>query len=241
MHPPDESLKREKLLVEWLSKIKDSVESLYLMGDIFDFWYEYKKVAPRGFTRFLGKISEYHDDGIPVHFFTGNHDVWVYDYLPQETGIIVHRKPFTTEIGGKKFYLAHGDGLGPGDKAYHILKWAFTNKTLQWLFSRLHPNFAFWLGHSWSNKSRISKGVYADFKGKEKEWLILHSYKILEQEHYDYFIFGHRHIPVHILLKTNSEYICLGDWIVHYTYAVYDGSSVQLRSLFPEKETSIIC
>ena len=238
LYPAQESLEREKLLVTWLKEIREDAAEIYLLGDIFDYWYEFRKVIPRGFTRFLGAVSEITDSGIPVHFFTGNHDVWVFDYLPKETGVIVHREPLVKTWNGKKFYMAHGDGLGPGDKSYKLLKWAFTNKVLQWVFSRLHPNFSVGLGHAWSKNSRQQKGVYADFKGTDKEWLILHSGNLLEKEHYDFFIYGHRHIPMEISLGTKSRVVCLGDWIVNFTYAVFDGNALKLLPY--TKEDNII-
>lgn len=239
MYPYQESKERETILIKWLNEIQENTEALYLMGDIFDFWYEYKKVVPRGFVRFLGKLAEFSDRGIPVYFFTGNHDVWAFDYLHEEIGITVYNHHVEHMIRGKKFYLAHGDGLGPGDKAYLILKWAFHNRLLQWLFSRLHPNFALSLGHLWSKRSRISKGIYVDYKGTDKEWLILHAKEVLEMEHFDYFVFGHRHLPMEIALTPNSSFYCLGDWITHFTYAVFDGDRMQLKS-FRGKENNFI-
>jgi UDP-2,3-diacylglucosamine hydrolase len=229
LYPPDKSRKREKLFVQWLDEIKNDASELYLLGDIFDFWYEYRKVVPRGFTRVLGKICEFTDKGIPVHYFTGNHDVWVFDYLPSETGVIIHHKPFITEIYGKKFFLAHGDDLGFEDIGYKFLKRCFTNKTLQWMFSKLHPNFALSIGHAWSRKSRYSKGIAEEFKGEDKELQILFAKATLKKEHFDYFIFGHRHIAMDYKLSDNSKLINLGEWIFSYTYAVYDGNDVQLK------------
>ena len=223
-------LEREKKLVAWLDSIKDDAEEIFLVGDIFDYWYEYKKVVPRGFTRFLGKISELCDSGITIHFFTGNHDIWVFDYLPTETGVIVHKEPITRIFNNKKFYIAHGDGLGPYDKSYRLLKKLFTNKILQWMFSRLHPNFTIMLAHKWSQKSRHSQGISAkEYRSDEKEWLYLYSKSILEKEHFDYFIYGHRHIVVERKLLPNSYYINLGDWISNFSYGVFDGENFELR------------
>jgi UDP-2,3-diacylglucosamine hydrolase len=228
LYPYDKSREREKTFVKWLDSIKADAAELYLLGDIFDFWYEYRKVAPRGFTRFLGKLSEFHDAGIPVHYFTGNHDVWAFDYLPEETGVIVHREPLIINRNGKHFFLAHGDGLGPGDFGYKLLKRCFTSKTLQWLFSRLHPNLALSFGHAWSKNSRYSKGLVEHFLGEEKELLVLFSKETLKKEHFDYFIFGHRHIAIDYKLTENSRMINLGEWIVANTYAVFDGKDVEL-------------
>ena len=228
MHPIQKSIEREKLLVQWMDEIMNDTSELYLLGDIFDFWHEYKRVVPKGFTRFLGKLTEFHDKNIPVYYFTGNHDVWSYGYLKDECGVEILDKPVAKEILGKKFYLAHGDGLGPGDKGYLLLKWAFHNKVLQWFFSRLHPNFALWLGQSWSKSSRLAKGIYVPYMG-QKEWLIQYAQKVLQKEKYDYFIFGHRHIPMHLNVEVGAELVCLGDWIVHFTYAEFDGSKVLLK------------
>ncbi|MGQ1908805.1 UDP-2,3-diacylglucosamine diphosphatase [Marinifilum sp. RC60d5] len=222
---------REKLFAKWLDTVKNDAEAIYLMGDIFDFWFEYKRAAPRGFTRVLGKIAEITDSGIPVHFFTGNHDIWVFDYLPAETGVIVHRDIVKTELKGKKFFLGHGDGLGPYDKSYKFLKKIFTNKFLQWAFARLHPNFSFWLAHKWSGHSRLKNGcIEADnFRGVDKEWLVLYANDELKKEHFDYFVFGHRHWPSDIDLNGKSRYINTGDWVTNFTYAVFDGDKMELK------------
>lgn len=222
---------REQLFVSWLDRVKNDAESIYLMGDIFDFWFEYKRAVPRGFTRVLGKLAEITDLGITVHFFTGNHDIWVFDYLPSEIGVIVHRDLVKTEIRGKKFFLGHGDGLGPFDKGYKILKKIFTNPILQWGFARIHPNFSIWLAHKWSSHSRLRDGkIEADtFRGEDKEWLVLFAREELKKEHFDYFVFGHRHWPCNIQLNEKSRYINTGDWITHFTYAVFDGETMELK------------
>jgi len=226
------NLQREKLFVKWLNQVKEDAKAIYLMGDIFDFWFEYKRAVPRGHTRFLGALSEICDSGIEVHFFTGNHDIWVFDYLPKEVGVIVHRDVLRTEINGKKFFLAHGDGLGPYDKGYKMLKKIFTNKFLQWCFARLHPNFAIGIAHKWSSHSRLSDGkVEADhFRGMDKEWLVLFANDILKNEDFDYFVFGHRHCPTNIELDKGARYINTGDWISHFTYAVFDGETMELMN-----------
>lgn len=231
-HPSLEKGKwREQLFVNWLDEIKKDAKEIYLVGDIFDFWYEYKKVVPRGFTRTLGKLAEITDSGIPVHFFTGNHDIWVFDYLPKETGVKLYRKPLETELFGKKFYIAHGDGLGPGDSSYKLLKKVFTSKFLQWMFSRLHPNFALWLAHSWSNASRDAKGIEAEkFNGEQSELLYQHALQILDEKRFDYFVFGHRHLMINKPVK-NATFINLGDWLYNFSYGIFNGTTFELHKL----------
>jgi UDP-2,3-diacylglucosamine hydrolase len=224
---PQEGLHREKLFVKWLDMAKQDAKEIYLLGDIFDYWYEYRRVVPKGFTRFLGKVAEIVDSGIPVHFFTGNHDVWMFDYFPKELGVPVHRNPIVKEFNGKKFYLGHGDGLGPGDIGYKLMKWAFTNRVLQWAFSRLHPNFSMWLGTRWSVNSRYSKEISHKFRGEEE--LITRFARInLKKNHYDYQIFGHWHSPIVYPLVNEAKLVLLGDWIVNNTYGVWDGESFRL-------------
>ena len=231
-HPTlEKGLWREKLFVKWLDEIKHDAAEIYLVGDIFDFWYEYKRVVPRGFTRTLGKLAEITDSGIPIHFFTGNHDIWVFDYLPNETGVKLYREPLETELFGKSFYIAHGDGLGPGDNSYKLLKKVFTNKFLQWMFSRLHPNFALWLAHSWSNASRDAKGIQAEgFNGEESELLYKHAQQVLEYKHFDYFVFGHRHLMINKPV-VNSTFVNLGDWLYNFSYGVFDGDRFELKKV----------
>ena len=227
---PDESLPRERLFLKWLESIRENAGEIYLLGDIFDFWFEYKRVVPRGYTRILGKIAEMTDSGITVHFFTGNHDLWVFDYLPGETGMIIHKDAYATELSGKKFYMAHGDGLNGKDLSYRILNRIFTSRTLQWLFARLHPNFAVWFGHKWSHTSRYSKELITPFKGEDEEEQMIFANRMLENEHFDYFVFGHRHIPLDLPLKNQtSRYINLGDWLWHFTYGVFDGEKMEIR------------
>ncbi len=190
-----ESLKREKLLVQWLKEKSATAEAFYFMGDIFDFWFEYKHVVPRGFTRFLGNLAEICDSGIPVYFFTGNHDIWVYDYLPQEIGVKVIRQEQRLTLHNKVFHLAHGDGLGPYDKKYNFLKKIFTNKFLQWCFKRIHPNFSIELAYRWSKYSR-GKHEFPEEIDFESEWLVKYARSIMQTQKTDYFVFGHRQ-PTH--------------------------------------------
>ncbi|MFV0377385.1 MAG: UDP-2,3-diacylglucosamine diphosphatase [Mangrovibacterium sp.] len=221
---------RERLFVQWLDQIKDDAAMLFLMGDIFDYWFEYKTVVPRGFVRTLGKIAEIADSGIPVHFFTGNHDIWVFDYLPKELGVQVHYNEMRITLGEKKFFLAHGDGLDPFDTGYHLLKKAFTNRFFQWVFAWIHPNWGIKMAHSWSKKSRLDKGMGDGFKGPEKEGLFVFANSVLENEEIDYFIFGHRHLLLNLPIGKNSRYINLGDWITHFSYGVFDGVNFELKT-----------
>lgn len=234
MHPVKESLEREKRVVQWLESIYRDASEIYLLGDVFDYWFEYRRVVPRGFTRFLGKIAQISDAGVKVHYFTGNHDVWVFNYLPGEVGVDVHRKPLVKEYNGKKFHIAHGDGLGPGQRGYKFLKGIFTSRLLQWMYARLHPNFATAFALAWSKRSRFAKGVSTDFLGEDKEYLIRYSKAILKKEHFDYFVFGHRHLPLEYDLPGGSKMVYLGDWIEHFTYAVWDGERLELKQLDPQ-------
>jgi UDP-2,3-diacylglucosamine hydrolase len=233
--PRNKSIEREKLLVSWLEEVRSDAHSIYLLGDIFDYWFEYSKVVPRGFTRLLGKISEITDSGIPVYFFTGNHDVWVFDYLPSETGIEVFREPLRIEINNKKFFIAHGDGLGPYDRWYKLIKSLFTNRVLQWLFARIHPNASIAFAHRWSKHSRLSKDASLPFLGEDKEFQVLFSKDLLKTEHFDFFIYGHRHLPINLLIGENSRLICLGDWFINFTYAVFDGVNMNLNSYIKDR------
>jgi UDP-2,3-diacylglucosamine hydrolase len=221
---------RERLFVQWLDNAAKDAAAIYLLGDIFDFWYEYKKVAPRGFVRTLGKIAELTDKGIPIYFFTGNHDLWVYDYLPSETGVTVYHQPIIKTIEGKKFFLGHGDGLDPKEKGYLILKRFFTSKTAQFLYSRLHPNFAFWIGHKWAKHSRLAKGTEPEVsKGPDFETCVSFAKQYVKKEHIDFFIFGHRHVMMDEQLNENSRLLILGEWINYFSYAVFDGKELKLN------------
>ena len=224
------SLEREKRVVRWLDMVKSDASEIYLMGDIFDFWFEYKHAVPRGYVRLLGKLAELSDSGIKLHYFTGNHDMWVFDYLPQEIGVTIYREPVTRTINGKQFYIGHGDGLGPGDHGYKFIKKVFANKFCQWLFARLHPNFGIPLALYFSRKSRIATGTTDEkFLGEEKEWLVIYCKELLQQKHFDYLIFGHRHLPLDIHLKENSRYINLGEWLNYNTYAEFEGTELRLK------------
>jgi UDP-2,3-diacylglucosamine hydrolase len=241
LYPPEHSLEREKILVQWLDSIKLDATEIYLLGDIFDFWHEYRKVAPRGFTRFLGKLAEMSDKGITIHFFTGNHDLWVYDYLPAEIGLILYREHVIREIDGFRFFIGHGDGVEKHDYGYKLLKVVFTNKVLQWLFAGVHPNLAFALGHRWSRTSRYAKGIIAEsYRGDEREWQVAFAKETLKTNPVDFFVFGHRHIPFDVRVGEKARVINLGDWITHFTYALWHNKTLEIKSIYSEKDKDII-
>jgi len=228
-----EPVEREKKVVRWLKSIAGEAKEIYLLGDIFDFWWEYKLVVPKGFTRFLGTISEITDSGVPVHFFTGNHDMWIDDYFRKECGMITHTAPISRTFDGKKFHLAHGEGLGSNSTTYKILLAIFRNKPLRVLYSTLHPSIGLGIGHRWSLSSRLGKGIRNDFMGDEKEDLIRYAKAVLKEEHVDYFIFGHRHLEMKYVMNEGHEIVFLGDWITDGSYAVWDGRSLQFLSFLP--------
>lgn len=225
--PAQESLLREQKIVRWLNSIKNSTAALFLVGDVFDFWFDYKQAIPKGATRLLGKLAEFTDSGIPVHIFTGNHDLWMFDYLETELNVIIHRKQLIINVNDKKIFVAHGDGLGPKDKKYKLLKKIFTFPFFQWCFRWLHPDIGILIARKWSNNSKTNP-EWEKYLGEEKEWLILYAKRKLEQSHYDYFIFGHRHLPLEIDLGEKSKYFNLGDWMVNYTYLKYDGNEATI-------------
>jgi len=235
----EQSLPRERLFNTWLDSISHDAVELYLLGDIFDFWFEYRRVVPKGYTRFLGKIAQLTDSGIPVHFFTGNHDVWMFDYFEKEAGVQVHRKPIVRELHGAKFLLAHGDGLGPGDPGYKLLKRIFTSPTLQWMFAKLHPNFSLWFGNQWSVSSRYSKEITHVFQG-EDEQITKYSRLKLHEEHFDFFIYGHWHSPIIYPLTAKSNLVVLGDWLVSNTYSVWDGIELKLMRYLPSEPDEVL-
>lgn len=232
------SLEREKIIVEWLESIEDKASHIFLLGDIFDFWFEYKHTIPKGFRIFLSKISDLREKGIPIYFFTGNHDMWMFDYFPKEYDIPIFRKNQVLQIAGNKLLIGHGDGLGPGDYFYKFLKAFFANKICQFLFEWIHPNLGMGLAHFWSSRSRIANNKKQDTFHEEKEHLLIFCKEVLKEEHFDYFIFGHRHLPLDIKLK-KSRYLNLGEWVNHFTYAEFDGHEMLLKS-FRAKDNLII-
>lgn len=226
----ESSLLREKKIVDFLNSIQHTAQEIFIVGDMFDFWYEYKNVVPKGYVRLLGKLAELSDSGIAIHFFVGNHDMWMSGYFEKELNIPVYYQPQVFERFGKKLYIGHGDGLGPGDSGYKFLKKVFRNPVCQWLFGFLHPSIGIGLANYFSQKSRNKTGSSDEiFLGEDKEWLVVFCKNILLQQHYDYFVFGHRHLPLYINLNNQSTYINLGDWIKHFTYAVFDGKNFELK------------
>ena len=227
------SLEREKLFVRWLDEVKDDATAIFLMGDIFDFWFEYKTVVPKGFVRLLGKLAEITDSGIPINLFRGNHDVWAFNYFEKELNIKLYRDPELMELGGKKFFLSHGDGLGPGDKGYKFLKKVFACRFNQWLFKWLHPDLGAKMALYFSRRSRLANIARAgkkDHTNNFKEEMLYQYTLKMSQMHpeVDYFVFGHRHLPTQERINEDTQLVILGDWITNFTYAVFDGEELRL-------------
>lgn len=240
---------REKKFVSWLDEIKEDAAAIFLIGDLFDFWFEYKTVVPKGFTRTLGKLAEISDSGIPIYYFVGNHDLWMNGYFEDELGIPVYHKPqeFTCSVATEaletpsvtskasvtntSFFIGHGDGLGPGDKGYKRMKKVFTNPFFKWLFRWLHPDIGVKIAQYLSVKNKLISGDDdATFLGEDNEWLAVYSKRKLQEKHRDFFVFGHRHLPLEIELSDTSKYINLGDWISYYTYGIFDGNEFELKA-----------
>jgi UDP-2,3-diacylglucosamine hydrolase len=224
------SLAREKRIVAWLDSVKEDAHSIYLLGDIFDFWFEYKHAIPKGFIRLQGKLAELRDAGMPIYFFTGNHDMWLFDYFEKEMGIVIYREPIVLEINKKKLLIGHGDGLGPGDSTYKILKKFFNSRICQWLFARIHPNLGIAIAQYWSRQSRISNIKNEEkFNGEEREFLFSYCKDLEAKAHHDYYVFGHRHLPLDLKINENSHYINIGEWVHFDTYASFDGDQMELK------------
>ena len=224
------SLVREKRFVSWLDHIKNDASCIFLLGDLFDFWFEYKKVVPKGFVRVLGKLAEISDSGIPIYFFVGNHDMWMNNYFKDELGIKVFYNPNKFLINKKSFFIGHGDGLGPGDKGFKRMKKVFSNSISKFFFRWIHPDIGIRIGHYLSTKNKLlSGGEDIKFKGEKNEWLVQYSKKIISKEHFDFLIFGHRHLPLDISVSKSSRYLNLGDWITYFSYAVFDGQNLDLK------------
>ena len=222
----DHSRMHERRLVRFLDSIKHKAAAVYLLGDMFDFWYEYKYVVPRGYTRFLGKLSELTDLGVEVHYFTGNHDIWAYDYLEKECGVILHTRPLTTEIYGKIFLLAHGDGLGDPDPKFKFLRALFHSRICQRMFSTIHPRWSMWLGLTWAKHSRMKRNNNEEppYMGENREHLVLYTKEYIKNHpNVDYFIYGHRHVEIDLQLSKKVRMMVLGDWITQFSYIVWDG------------------
>lgn len=223
---------QERRLVRFLDSIKHKAAAIYLMGDMFDFWNEYRYVVPKGHTRFLGKLAELTDMGVEVHFFTGNHDLWTYGYLEEECGVVLHRQPITTEIYDKVFFLAHGDGLGDPDRRYKFLSHLFHNRLCQRMLNAMHPRWGMWFGLTWAKHSRLKRadGKEVPYLGEEKEFLVQFTKDYMQTHpNIDYYIYGHRHIELDLTLSRKSRMLILGDWVWQYTYAVFDGEHMFLE------------
>ncbi len=226
----DESRPREQKFLRWFDSIKQDAKEIWLIGDLFDFWFEYKTVVPKGFVRVLGKLADLSDKGIPIYFFVGNHDLWMRDYFEKELNIPVYHKPQEFTFNNTTFLIGHGDGLGPGDKGYKRMKKVFTFPFFKWCFRWLHPDLGMRLGQYMSVKNKLISGDEdAKFLGEENEWLVQYCKRKLETKHYDYFVFGHRHLPLEIDLNDKSRYVNLGDWIHYYTYGEFDGKTLSLK------------
>jgi UDP-2,3-diacylglucosamine hydrolase len=227
---PEQSFPREQKFVAWLDEIKHDATALFLLGDLFDFWFEYKTVVPKGFVRVLGKLAELSDRGIPIYFFVGNHDLWMTDYFEKELNIPVFHENQEYTFEGKTFLIGHGDGKGPGDKGYKRMKKVFVHPFSKWLFRWLHPDLGVKLAQYLSVKNKLISGAEdVKFLGEENEWLVQYTKRKLTQKHYDYFVFGHRHLPLQLAVGENSTYVNLGDWIGYFTYGVFDGKKFELK------------
>jgi UDP-2,3-diacylglucosamine hydrolase len=224
------SHERERRICRWLDEIRPDAQRIYLVGDIFDAWFEYRYVVPKGFVRLMGKLAELTDAGIEIEAFTGNHDLWMRGYFEDELNIPVHHGPVELEVNGKKLFIAHGDGLGPGDHKYKLLKRILTNPACQWLYRRFHPNFGIGVASFFSKLGPKHKNTEPEkFLGEDKEWLIRFCKDTLKEQHFDYFIFGHRHLPLEYPVGEGSTYINLGDWITFNTFGVFDGHTCSLQ------------
>lgn len=223
-----ESRIREKKIIRWLDEIYPATAALFLVGDLFDFWFEYKKAVPKGFTRFMSAVARFTDNGIPVYVFTGNHDIWMFDYLEDELGVQILKSPAIFSIGSKTFFVGHGDGLGPGDSKFKLLKKVFTFPPFQWMFKWVHPDIGISIAQSWSDHSRTDPATER-FMGKERERLYIYAEQISGKLRADFYIFGHRHLPLDLPLEQGGRYINLGDWLYNYTYLEFDGKNAFLK------------
>lgn len=223
------SLDRERKIVRFLEQIRHDAAMILILGDMFDFWFEYRKVVPKGYVRILGKLAEITDSGIPIHFFIGNHDMWMHGYFEDELNIPVFHTHQAYHFNGRRFQIGHGDGLGPGDHGYKWLKKLFRHPLSQLMFGMLPPVIGIGMADFFSRRSRALTGNADDrFLGEDREWLVSHCREELKRAPIDFFIFGHRHLPIDFQLTPQSRYVNLGDWIRYDTYAVFDGSTLSL-------------
>ena len=228
---PEASFPREQKFVAWLDEVKQDAEAIFLLGDLFDFWFEYKTVVPKGFVRILGKLAEIRDSGIPIYFFVGNHDLWMDDYFQKELNIPVYHDNKEFTFNNKTFLIGHGDGKGPGDKGYKRMKKVFVHPFSKWLYRWLHPDIGVRLAQYLSVKNKLISGAEdVVYLGEDKEWLIQYAKRKLEAKHYNYFVFGHRHLPMKLSVGDNSEYVNLGDCIGYFSYGVFDGDTFELKT-----------
>jgi UDP-2,3-diacylglucosamine hydrolase len=229
--PSQESSRlREKKIIRWLNAIEKDVAALFLVGDLFDFWFEYTHVVPKGYVRFLSKLADLSEKGIPIYIFHGNHDMWMFDYLQQEIGVTIFSDPITLKVNQTTMMVGHGDGLGPGDNTYKVIRKIFRNNLAQWLFHWIHPDIGYGLAIKWSSRSRLSKKhqTEEELKG-DNEWLLQYSKEIEKNEHHDFYVFGHRHLPMELPVNEKSTYINLGEWINYDTFGEFNGTSFELN------------
>lgn len=231
----------EKRLVRWLDSIQHEARAIWFLGDMFDYWYEYKYVVPKGHTRFLGKLAELADSGVEVHIFIGNHDIWMFDYLPSEIGAIVHREPLTVDLLGKRFFLAHGDEVDHRSRTFRVIRAVFRNRFCQWLYSGIHPRWTFGFALGWSLSSRKSglkkqeEAAQPDYKGENGEYLIAFAKEHLKAHpDINFFIFGHRHILLDLMLSRTSRILIAGDWMQYFSYVEWDGETLRLEQFETE-------
>lgn len=228
----------EQKVIDWLNSIKSSAKRLILLGDILDYWYEYRHVVPRGYIRFFGKLAELSDSGIEIHWFTGNHDIWIFDYLPAELGITLHRTNEVFDIDGHSFFLSHGDEVGERKWSFRFIQWLFRNKVAQWCYSWIHPDLTMILAHKWSSSSRKKNNQKGEkhFRGEKHEPLVRFAKEYIKNNNVEYLIFGHRHILLDLMLTRNNRMVILGDWIKHFSYASFDGENLWIDLFEPEDD-----
>ena len=227
-----ESREREQKFVRWLDMVSVDADRIFIMGDMFDFWFEYKKVVPKGYVRLLGKLAQMSDKGIEIHLFRGNHDLWAFSYLHDEVGLILHREPEIIELDGKRFFMVHGDGKGPGDKGFKIIKHLFESHLNQWLFCNFHPDWGIGLALAWSSKHRMKKLCKEQQSKLKTEKLPLYQYAnsvLTENPNIDYFVFGHRHTPLFTTIGLQSTLCIVGNWVFDFSYAEWDGNKLELK------------